>query len=73
MAYSQIARDDEEIRCVAPERLVPVPVQSRVLTFPQRSATMSGDDRLRLLQQCDPAYAAYLRRMINLQLARYGY
>lgn len=70
MSLQQIARDDEEIRCVSPQSVVPA-ASSRVLPF--RPVTLSDGDRWRLLSEHDPDYAAYLSRMRDMQLARYGF
>jgi hypothetical protein len=62
MPYSQIARDDEEIRCVSPQRLVSA--SSRVLPFtPPRAA--SSEDRLRELRSVDPETAAMIDGFIE--------
>jgi hypothetical protein len=70
MPLSQIARDDEDIRCVSPQRLVPASSPSRVLPFP--SPTLSDADRLRLLDEHDPESAAMIRAVLYRLSQRYG-
>jgi hypothetical protein len=63
MPFSQIARDDEEIRCVSPSRVVSVR-SSRVLPFPS-SLELSTAERLRRLEDIDPEGAAMITRLIH--------
>lgn len=63
MSSPQIARDDEDIRCVSPQRLVSASSASRVLPFPS-SVTMSDADRLRALEAVDPEGHAMIARVI---------
>jgi hypothetical protein len=71
MSPLQIARDDEEIRCVPLQRVVSVPVQSRVLVFPS-PVEMSPSDRLRRLEQADPESAAMIDRVMRALDAEAG-
>lgn len=67
MSLQQFARDDEEIRCVSPQRVVSA--SSRVVPF--RSVTMSDADRLHRLKEIDPeAHAMIMRRITALTVAR---
>jgi hypothetical protein len=61
MSLLQIARDDEEIRCMPPQRIAP-PSSSRVLPFPSPVVEMSHEDRMRALDQYDPESAEMIRR-----------
>jgi len=52
MSSPQIARDDEEVRCISPQRLTSA--SSRVLTFPSPCVSLTPEARLRFLEQYDP-------------------
>ena len=70
MPFSQqLARDNEDNRCVSPQRLVPASSASRVLPFVP-SVTMSPEDRLRELRAIDPETAAMIDRIIDTMHAR---
>jgi hypothetical protein len=71
MSLMQIARDDEDIRCVSPQRIVPASSPSRVLPFPS-PATLSDADRLRLLDEHDPESATMIRAVLYRLSQRYG-
>lgn len=63
MSPLQIARDDEDIRCVSPQRLVPSSSPSRVIPFP--SPVLSDAERLAALERHDPEGAAIIVRLIR--------
>jgi hypothetical protein len=69
MSLLQIARDDEEIRCMPPQRIAP-PSSSRVLQFPSPVLEMSHEDRMRALDQYDPEVAAMIRAIAERHYVR---
>lgn len=60
MSLVRILRDDEEIRCVSPQRLAP---SSRVLPFPSSARVLSHADYMCALEAHDPTSAAMIRRV----------
>jgi hypothetical protein len=74
MPVPKIARDDEGLNSVSPQTPASKSSASRVLTFPSSApVTMSDAERLDLLASCDPDFTAYIRRMIDIQLANHGF
>jgi hypothetical protein len=71
MSLPRIVRDDEDIRCVSPQRLVLASAPSRVLSFPSQPC-MSDAERLRLLEEHDPEGFASLRNYLIRRLDRLG-
>jgi hypothetical protein len=66
MSSPQIARDDEdEIRCVSPQRLVSASSPSRVLPFRSPVVELSPAERLARLADIDPEGAAMIERVIT--------
>jgi hypothetical protein len=60
MSSAQIARDEDEIRCVSPQRLVSASSTSRVLSFAPRNPEPSRAEKWRELQETDPRAAQML-------------
>jgi hypothetical protein len=65
MPSPQLARDEDEIRCVSPQRLVPASSPSRVLPFRSPVVELSLADRLERLADLDPEGAAMIARAIT--------
>lgn len=61
MLHSSAVYEEEEIRAIAPDRIVG---SSRVLTFPPR-VQMTDEERLRRLHEYDPISAAMIDTAIR--------
>lgn len=64
MSVAKRVRDEDDIRCVSPQRLVEASSASRVLPFPS-SVTMSFEDRFRALREVDPEGADMIEHVTN--------